>query len=47
MVEVIAQWPDHAAEEVERRLYVLVELGMNGIPKTARGTTINSTASTT
>ncbi len=35
MVEVITQWPGHAAEEVERQLTVPVELGMNGIPKTA------------
>ncbi|MEO8927092.1 MAG: efflux RND transporter permease subunit, partial [Caulobacteraceae bacterium] len=33
-VEVIAQWPGHAAEEVERLITVPVELGMNGIPKT-------------
>jgi cobalt-zinc-cadmium resistance protein CzcA len=33
MVEIIAQWPGHAAEEVERLITVPVELGMNGIPK--------------
>ncbi|HEY1614460.1 MAG TPA: CusA/CzcA family heavy metal efflux RND transporter [Rhizomicrobium sp.] len=33
MVEVITQWPGHAAEEVERQITVPVELGMNGIPK--------------
>src|SRR5581483_8767374 len=35
MVEVITQWPGHAAEEVERLITVPVERGMNGIPKTA------------
>ncbi|HEX3913688.1 MAG TPA: CusA/CzcA family heavy metal efflux RND transporter [Steroidobacteraceae bacterium] len=34
MVEVITQWPGHAAEEVERLITVPVELGMNGIPQT-------------
>src|SRR5580698_10936216 len=34
-VEVITQWPGHAAEEVERLITVPVEIGMNGIPKTA------------
>jgi cobalt-zinc-cadmium resistance protein CzcA len=34
MVEVITQWPGHAAEEVERLITVPVERGMNGIPKT-------------
>jgi len=33
MVEVITQWPDHAAEEVERLITVPVELGMNGVPQ--------------
>jgi len=33
MVEIITQWPGHAAEEVERLITVPVELGMNGIPK--------------
>ena len=32
MVEVITQWPGHAAEEVERLITVPVERGMNGIP---------------
>jgi cobalt-zinc-cadmium resistance protein CzcA len=31
MVEIITQWPGHAAEEVERLITVPVELGMNGI----------------
>ncbi|HKT30651.1 CusA/CzcA family heavy metal efflux RND transporter [Dyella sp.] len=35
IVEIITQWPGHAAEEVERLITVPVELGMNGIPKTA------------
>ena len=34
MVEVITQWPGHAAEEVERLITVPVELGMNGVPRT-------------
>ncbi|MEO7681011.1 MAG: CusA/CzcA family heavy metal efflux RND transporter [Sphingomonas sp.] len=34
MVEIVTQWPGHAAEEVERLITVPVELGMNGIPKT-------------
>jgi cobalt-zinc-cadmium resistance protein CzcA len=32
MVEVITQWPGHAAEEVERLITVPVEVEMNGIP---------------
>jgi heavy metal efflux system protein len=34
MVEIITQWPGHAAEEVERLITVPVEVGMNGIPRT-------------
>ncbi|HWF01916.1 MAG TPA: CusA/CzcA family heavy metal efflux RND transporter, partial [Caulobacteraceae bacterium] len=34
MVEVITQWPGHAAEEVERLITVPVELDMNGVPRT-------------
>ena len=33
MVEVITQWPGHAAEEVERLITVPVEVEMNGTPK--------------
>ena len=35
MVEIITQWPGHAAEEVERLITVPVEVGMNGIPQTS------------
>jgi cobalt-zinc-cadmium resistance protein CzcA len=34
IVEIITQWPGHAAEEVERLITVPVEIEMNGIPKT-------------
>jgi heavy metal efflux system protein len=34
MVEIITQWPGHAAEEVERLVSVPVEIGMNGLPRT-------------
>nr|MDQ2971610.1 efflux RND transporter permease subunit [Pseudomonadota bacterium] len=34
MVEIITQWPGHAAEEVERLITVPVELGMSGVPRT-------------
>ena len=33
MVEIITQWPGHAAEEVERLITVPVEIEMNGIPR--------------
>ena len=33
MVEIITQWPGHAAEEVERLITVPIEVGMNGIPQ--------------
>jgi cobalt-zinc-cadmium resistance protein CzcA len=33
MVEVITQWPGHAAEEVERLITVPTEIEMNGIPR--------------
>ena len=35
VVQVITQWPGHAAEEVERLITVPVENRMNGIPKEA------------
>jgi cobalt-zinc-cadmium resistance protein CzcA len=35
IVEIITQWPGHAAEEVERLITVPTEVGMNGIPKMA------------
>ena len=34
IVEIVAQWPGHAAEEIERLITVPVEIGMNGIPQT-------------
>ena len=34
IVEIITQWPGHAAEEVERLITVPIEIGMNGIPRT-------------
>ena len=33
IVEVITQWPGHAAEEVERLITVPVEVEMNGLPR--------------
>src|SRR5215472_8550955 len=33
MVEIITQWPGHAAEEVERLITVPIEVEMNGIPR--------------
>ncbi len=35
MVEVITQWPGHAAEEVERLVTIPTEVEMNGVPKMA------------
>ena len=32
MVEVISQWPGHAAEEVERLVTLPIEVEMNGVP---------------
>src|ERR1700690_334965 len=32
-VEIITQWPGHAAEEVERLVSIPIEIGMNGIPQ--------------
>src|SRR5699024_11210647 len=33
MVDIVTQWPGHAAEEVERLITVPVERGMSGVPK--------------
>ena len=33
MVEIITQWPGHAAEEVERLVSLPTEVEMNGVPK--------------
>ncbi len=33
MVEMITQWPGHAAEEVERLITVPIEVEMNGLPR--------------
>ncbi|HXY18683.1 MAG TPA: CusA/CzcA family heavy metal efflux RND transporter [Gemmatimonadales bacterium] len=33
MVEIITQWPGHAAEEVERLITVPLEVEMNGLPR--------------
>jgi cobalt-zinc-cadmium resistance protein CzcA len=33
LVEIVTQWPGHAAEEVERLITVPVETEMNGLPK--------------
>ncbi len=41
IVEIITQWPGHAAEEVERLITVPVELGMNGIPGMANKRSIS------
>src|SRR5690348_4290747 len=32
MVELITQWPGHAAEEVERLITIPLEIEMNGVP---------------
>ncbi len=32
-VEIVSQWPGHAAEEVERLISIPIEVEMNGIPK--------------
>src|SRR5579862_3689458 len=32
-VEIITQWPGHAAEEVERLVTIPIEIEMNGIPR--------------
>jgi heavy metal efflux system protein len=33
MVEIISQWPGHAAEEVERLVTLPIEIEMNGVPR--------------
>jgi cobalt-zinc-cadmium resistance protein CzcA len=33
MIEIITQWPGHAAEEIERLITVPIEVEMNGIPR--------------
>jgi cobalt-zinc-cadmium resistance protein CzcA len=33
MVEVISQWPGHAAEEIERLVTLPIEVDMNGVPR--------------
>ena len=35
-VDIVTQWPGHAAEEVERLITVPVEVGMNGIPQSVK-----------
>ncbi|HEY1772199.1 MAG TPA: CusA/CzcA family heavy metal efflux RND transporter [Gammaproteobacteria bacterium] len=35
MVEIIAQWPGHSSEEVERLITVPMELGLNDVPDVA------------
>jgi cobalt-zinc-cadmium resistance protein CzcA len=32
-VEIISQWPGHAAEEMERLVTIPIEVEMNGIPR--------------
>lgn len=32
-VQVVSQWPGHAAEEVERQITIPLEVELNGIPK--------------
>ena len=32
-VEIITQWPGHAAEEIERLITIPLEIEMNGIPR--------------
>nr|MDQ2869049.1 CusA/CzcA family heavy metal efflux RND transporter [Verrucomicrobiota bacterium] len=32
-VEIITQWPGHAAEEIERQVTIPIEIEMNGIPR--------------
>ncbi len=32
-IQIVSQWPGHAAEEVERQITIPLEVEMNGIPK--------------
>ncbi len=32
-VQIVSQWPGHAAEEVERQITIPLEVELNGIPK--------------
>jgi cobalt-zinc-cadmium resistance protein CzcA len=41
IVEIITQWPGHAAEEVERLITVPIEVGMNGAPGMANQRSIS------
>ena len=41
MVEIITQWPGHAAEEVERLITVPAERDMNGLPRLATARSIS------
>ncbi len=43
-VQVITQWPGHAAEEVERQITVPTEREMNGVPKQTALTNANANA---
>ncbi len=43
IVEIITQWPGHAAEEIERLITVPVEGGMNGVPRMATQRSISRT----
>src|ERR1700760_3500496 len=36
IVEIITQWPGHAAQEVERLIPLPVELGLNGVHETPK-----------
>jgi len=40
-VEIITQWPGHAAEEVERLITVPAELALNGVPRTTSARSIS------
>src|SRR5271165_318865 len=41
IVEIITQWPGHAAEEVERLITVPIEIEMNGIPRMTNNRSIS------